>query len=103
MRCFQQRTELDRPGQMVEWADGQSDRRMYLEQGGDFSVLFLLRKVERGSAVLSRGGRQGWARQKLSTSSSYTVLGPTHIVFRPHIRPRSDEHLGDLRRLIAYR
>ena len=46
------RTELDRPGQMVEWADGQSDRRMYLEQGGDFPVLFLLRKVERGLAAL---------------------------------------------------
>ena len=67
------------------------------DQGlGDFQAVGFRCVMKRGAAVLSRG-------TAVSLSSSYTVLGPTHNVFRLDIRPRSDEHLGDLRRLIVSR
>ena len=69
------------------------------DQGlGDFQAVVVHCQMKRGLAKLSRGGGGS-----VSSSSSYTVLGPTHIVFRLDIRPRSDEHLGDLRRLIVSR
>ena len=67
------------------------------DQGlGDFQAVVVRCPMKRGLAQLSRG-------TAVSSSSSCTVLGPTHISFRLDIRPRSDEHLGDLRRLIPFR
>ena len=73
------------------------------DQGlGDFQAVVSRCQMKRGPAVLSRVGDTA-EEASASTSSSYTVLGPTHLVFRLDIRPRSDEHLGDLRRLIVCR
>ena len=73
------------------------------DQGlGDFQAVVVRCAMKRGLAVLSRGGKKG-GDTAVSSSSSCTVLGPTHLVFRLDIRPRSDEHLGDLRPLIPSR
>ena len=73
------------------------------DQGLDnFQAVVFRCHMKRGPAVLSRVGDTA-EEASASTSSSYTVLGPTHTAFRLDIRPRSDEHLGDLRRLIVLR
>ena len=43
------------------------------------------------------------ADQTMSAVLSAPLPSPTHIAFRLDIRPRGDEHLGDLRRLIVSR
>ena len=57
------------------------DRETYLEhtleQGGDFSLVFLLRKVERGSAVLSWKKQVGaHGREGTKEGVSYEQLSP---------------------------